>query len=44
MNAEEIGKVACALGAGRIKKEDDIEFEVGIVLKDSKEGTVWETK
>lgn len=30
--AEEFGKLACYLGAGRIKKEDDIDFSVGIVL------------
>ena len=32
INAEKIGKLACFLGAGRIKKEDNIEYEVGIVL------------
>ena len=32
MNAEDIGKLACFLGAGRIKKEDDIDFSVGIIL------------
>ena len=32
MNAEEIGKIACFLGAGRIKKEDQIDMSVGIVL------------
>ena len=32
MNAEKIGKVVCALGAGRIRKEDKVEDEVGIVL------------
>ena len=32
MNAEKIGRLACYLGAGRIKKEDSIEKEVGIVL------------
>lgn len=32
MNAENIGKVACELGAGRIRKEDDIDHSVGIVL------------
>ena len=32
MNAEEIGKIACFLGAGRIKKEDKIDMSVGIVL------------
>ena len=32
MNAEEIGKVVGFLGAGRIKKEDKIEDDVGIIL------------
>ena len=32
MNAEDIGKLACFLGAGRIKKEDKIDMSVGIVL------------
>ena len=32
MNAEEIGKVACSLGAGRVKKEDNIDYTVGIIL------------
>lgn len=32
INAEKIGKLACELGAGRIKKEDNIDFCVGIVL------------
>lgn len=32
INAEEIGKLACYLGAGRIRKEDKIEPEVGIIL------------
>ena len=32
MNAENIGKLACSLGAGRIKKEDKIDMSVGIVL------------
>ena len=30
--AEEFGKLAIFLGAGRMKKEDDIDFSVGIVL------------
>lgn len=33
IDAEKIGKIACFLGAGRIKKEDDIDPTVGIVLK-----------
>ena len=32
INAEEIGKTACSLGAGRIRKEDDIDYTVGIKL------------
>lgn len=32
INAEDIGKLACSLGAGRIKMDDIIEPEVGIVL------------
>ena len=32
INAEEIGKLACYLGAGRIRKEDEIDANVGIIL------------
>ena len=32
INAEEIGKLACYLGAGRVNKEDKIEPRVGIIL------------
>ena len=32
INAESIGKLACYLGAGRMKKEDEIDYSVGIVL------------
>ena len=32
INAEEIGKLACYLGAGRINKEDEIQHNVGIIL------------
>lgn len=32
INAEFIGKLACFLGAGRVKKEDKIDMAVGIVL------------
>ena len=32
INAEDIGRFACDLGAGRIKKEDLIEKQVGVVL------------
>ena len=33
MNAKDIGKIVCDLGAGRIRKEDDIDNSVGIILK-----------
>ena len=33
INAKEIGKLACYLGAGRVKKDDEIDKAVGIVLK-----------
>lgn len=32
INAERVGKVACMLGAGRVKKEDDIDYTVGVKL------------
>lgn len=32
INAEKVGRVACNLGAGRIKKEDEIDYCVGIEL------------
>ena len=32
LNAEEVGKIAMNLGAGRIRKEDNIEYSVGIEL------------
>ena len=32
INAKEIGKVVCNLGAGRIKKEDKIDYTVGVIL------------
>ena len=32
INAEEVGKIACSLGAGRIRKEDKIDYTVGIKL------------
>ena len=32
INAEQIGKFACGLGAGRIRKEDNIDNTVGIIL------------
>ena len=32
INAEEIGKLACYLGAGRVNEDDKIEPDVGIVL------------
>ena len=31
MNSEEIGKIACFLGAGRIKKEDPIDMSVWLM-------------
>lgn len=33
IKAEEIGKAACFLGAGRVKKEDTIDMTAGIILK-----------
>lgn len=32
IEAEEIGKISCYLGAGRVKKEDKIDNAVGIIL------------
>ena len=32
MNAEDIGKVVCLLGAGRVRKEDNIDYTAGIIL------------
>ena len=32
INALEVGKIACELGAGRVKKEDNIDFQAGIIL------------
>ena len=32
INAEEVGKVVCELGAGRVRKEDEIDYTVGIKL------------
>ncbi len=32
INAEKVGKIACNLGAGRVRKEDEIDHTVGIVL------------
>lgn len=32
LNAEKMGLISVALGAGRVKKEDDIDKAVGIVL------------
>lgn len=32
INAKDVGKVACALGAGRVRIEDEIDYSVGIVL------------
>lgn len=33
IDAKKVGKLACMLGAGRVKKEDEIDNAVGIVLK-----------
>ena len=33
INAEEIGRMACSLGAGRVKKTDDIDNTVGLIIK-----------
>ena len=33
INALNIGKLSCSLGAGRVSKEDSIDYSVGIVLK-----------
>lgn len=33
LDAEEVGKISVFLGAGRIKKEDDIQKEVGLVFE-----------
>lgn len=32
IKAEEVGKIACFLGAGRVKKEDSIDMTAGIIL------------
>mgnify|MGYP002521366811 FL=1 len=32
IDAEKIGKIACCLGAGRIKKEDKIDMSAGIIV------------
>ena len=32
MNTEEIGKIASLLGAGRMTKDDIIDYEAGIIL------------
>ena len=33
INVEKLGKISCYLGAGRLKKEDKIDNEVGIIVK-----------
>lgn len=33
LNAETVGKISVALGAGRVKKEDKIDKTVGIILR-----------
>lgn len=42
INAEEIGKLACYLGAGRVNKEDSIDPSVGIILNKKVEDEVVE--
>ena len=32
MQVEDLGRISCFLGAGRIKKEDKIDYEVGIII------------
>ena len=32
LNAEQIGNIVCFLGGGRIRKEDEIDYDVGIIL------------
>lgn len=32
INAQQVGKVACSLGAGRVRKDDKIDYSVGIKL------------
>ena len=32
IDAQKIGNIACGLGAGRVKKEDKIDYSVGIIL------------
>lgn len=33
INALEIGKLSCKLGSGRVKKEDNIDYDSGVILK-----------
>ena len=33
IDAKEIGKIVCELGAGRIEKEDEIDYSVGLILR-----------
>ncbi len=32
IDAEKLGKISCYLGAGRVKKEDDIDYQVGLII------------
>ena len=32
IDAEKLGKISCYLGAGRIKKEDNIDNQVGLII------------
>lgn len=40
INAENIGKLACKIGAGRLKKENEIDKAVGIVLNKKVSDTI----
>ena len=33
INALEIGKLSCKLGSGRVKKEDNIDYDAGVIVK-----------
>lgn len=33
INVEKLGNISCFLGAGRLKKEDEIDYQVGIIIK-----------
>ena len=44
LNAEDIGRVACFLGAGRIKKDEKIDMAAGIILNKKVHDYVEESK